>query len=140
MNSFQKLFMSKGRQEIIDMIEKDLDSEDQKTIVRRNNRNSIDKLLLYFERDERKFVISVNEYWIEIYTECNDRFGYGLLSHRVDAFRTPHGMFWKMLSKTTEMKNKEKEKINRIKREEQHHQKMIDILYGKKNLKTRIHS
>jgi regulator of extracellular matrix RemA (YlzA/DUF370 family) len=38
------------------------------------------------------------------------------------------------------MKNKEKEKINRIKREEQHHQKMIDILYGKKNLKTRIHS
>lgn len=132
MNFFQKLFMSKGRQEIIEMIEKDLDSEDQKTKIGRY-RDSIENLLLYFERDGRNFLISVDDYWIRIHTESNERFGKGLMSHQVDSFRIPDGMFQKMLSKTTEMRNREEEEANRIKRAEQHHRKMVDILYGEKN-------
>lgn len=104
------------------MIEKDLESDDQKTKIS-YYRDRISHLRFNFEKGEVEFHVTVNNAWIEIYTE----------SHRVDAFRIPECIFDEMLSKTKKMKEWEQRKINREKRYEEHHRKMLDVLYGNKN-------
>ena len=118
MNILRKLFPLLKKHPLIAMMEEDLDSDDQKTRVEctRGHYPRIVALHLRFTRDGRPFGICVGESWTSLHTEGNTSPGIGLLSHRVDNFRTPRGEFSRLLAKTDLRKREADERARREKR------------------------
>lgn len=77
----------------------------------------------------RDFEISMDCYWTRLYTESNEMAGRGLMSHQVSAFKTPNGMFQRLLFKTKDAREMERKKNESEARRREHQKKMIDLAY-----------